>query len=107
MEPQRTWAKGDVYWALWVDATHRKYIAVLTGTVESSDSRVVRFRGGAWRYIDEGLPFKSQAAAREYIRNNPLDSDEAPPSGVVSRTSAAKPTDADDDAMPMLARVSR
>jgi len=73
MKPRRDWKIGDDYWALCIRGDQQRYFPVFQGTVTRVERDTIRLSTGSWRYIDEGLPFLSQASAVAFIEQHPLD----------------------------------
>ena len=82
MQPNRSWKAGDEYWALWISAEDGHYFPVCEGIVVGADARIVQLAGGAWRYVQEGLPFTSREAAMRYIEQLANARQRGPQSGV-------------------------
>jgi hypothetical protein len=70
MEPKRNWLPGDAYWALWINHTERRYFPRFEGVVDFISDGIIRFSGGGWRFVSEGLPFGSQEDAERYAAEN-------------------------------------
>src|SRR4051812_21048867 len=78
MEPKRNWQRGDVYWALWIDANRKCYFPVFEGTVAWQEDNIVRFACGGWRFVHEGLAFASREEAQCYANENQPDENGSP-----------------------------
>jgi hypothetical protein len=72
MSPERKWKRGDEYWALWIGGEDDHYFARFEGHVIKVHENIVWLSSGSWRYRNEGLPFKSQRAARAFIDRHPI-----------------------------------